>query len=258
MNRAHASRETSHVRSVQRAITLMEALAERTSAGVTELAEVLDVPKSTAFRLLATLQHEGMVEQDERTAKYQLGPGVARLARTVGEEVDLRRHARDALERLAEDTAETVNLAILEGRDVVYVEQVTGSASVLSADWLGWRTPIHSTASGKVLVSHLSEGARRRLLGDELEACSPRTITDVDLLEEELERILVVGYATTIGELEIGLNAVASPVVAADGAVVAAVSVSGPDARMPEDGLSRIGERTRVAGREISHRLGHR
>lgn len=258
MNRAHPQRDTSHVRSVQRAITLMEALAERTSAGVTELAEVLEVHKSTAFRLLATLEHQGMVEQDERTAKYQLGPGVARLARTVGEEVDLRRHARGALHRLAEDTAETVNLAILEGRDVVYVEQVTGSASVLSADWLGWRTPIHCTASGKVLVAYLPEDTRRRLLDGHLDVYSPRTITDVECLEADFERIRAVGYGITVGELEIGLNAVSSPVLDADGTVVAAVSVSGPDARMPEEGLTSVGERTRASAQEISYRLGHR
>lgn len=252
------ARNGTTVRSVERAIGLMELLATRTSAGVTELAQEMDVHKSTAFRLLATLERQGMVQQDERTTKYRLGPGIARLARTVDEEVDLRRHARDVLERLAEETEETVNLALLDGGEVIYVDQVNGSPSVLTADWLGRRTPLHCTASGKVLLAALPDGRRGRLLDGELEACSELTVADLDELERQLEEIRERGYGMTIGELELGLNAVAAPVHDASGAAVAAITVSGPAARIPEDRLDEVGGRIRGAADEISLRLGHR
>lgn len=248
----------STVRSVERAIGLMELLAIRTSAGVTELAQEMDVHKSTAFRLLATLERQGMVEQDERTSKYRLGPGLARLARTVDEEVDLRRHARPTLEKLAEETAETVNLALLDGDDIIYVDQVNGSPSVLTAEWLGRRTPLHCTASGKVLLAALSEERRRRLLNGGLDVLTNRTVADIEELDTHLEETRKRGYGVTVGELELGLNAVSAPVHRADGEVVAAITVSGPAARIPPERLADVGERTREAAQVVSRRLGHR
>lgn len=245
------------VRSVERALMVMEFLGERGWSGVTEVARELDVHKSTAFRLLATLEHREMVVQDPETAKYRLGPGIARLGRTVDEEVDLRRHARDVMRQLAAQTEETVNLAILDGTDVIYVDQIIGSSGVLSVDWLGWRSPIHCTASGKAILAFQPERRRRGLLGDRLEAATPRTVVDLTVLERHLERVREDGYATIVGELEVGLNAVAAPIFDADGRPVAALTVSGPDARMPEPDLAELGVRVRRAAEDVSRELGY-
>ena len=257
MGNGSANGNTQLVRSVERALRVMEILGERGWSGVTEVARELDVHKSTAFRLLATLEHREMVVQDPETAKYRLGPGVARLGRTVDEEVDLRRHAHDVMSQLAAQTEETVNLAILDGTEVIYVDQIIGSSGVLSVDWLGWRSPIHCTASGKAILAFLPERRRRGLLGERLVASTPRTVVDPVVLERHLEQVRADGYATIVGELEIGLNAVGAPIFDADGRPVAALTISGPDARMPEPDLPELGARVRRAAEDVSRKLGH-
>jgi DNA-binding IclR family transcriptional regulator len=251
------SNEPGGVQSVDRAVVLMEFLAERSWSGVTEVARALGVHKSTAFRLLATLERRGMVEQDPDTTKYRLGPGVARLARTVADEIDLRRHARDAIQRLADDTAETVNLSILDGSEVIYVDQVIGSSSVLGVDWLGRRTPLHCTASGKLYLAYLPEPRRRLMFERELERFTPQTIVDHDVLERQLTRIRADGYATTLGELETGLNAVGAPIFSSSVEIVGAVTVSGPDSRMQAARLPVVGEQVKAAADTVSRRLGY-
>lgn len=245
------------VQSVDRAFAILELLAARGWAGATELGLELEIHKSTAFRLLATLQNRGIVERDPETSKYRLGPGIARLARDVEEKVDLRHHARDAMRSLGDQTLETVNLAVLDGSDVVYIDQYAGSSAILSADWLGHRTPVHCTAAGKVFLAFMSPPSRPELLITELEKVSERTIVDARRLKEQMECIRQDGYATTVGELEIGLNAAAAPIFSASGEVVASLTVSGPESRMSEGELARVGEQTRRAADSVSRRLGY-
>lgn len=257
MGNGSANGNTQLVRSVERALMAMEILGDRGWSGVTEVARELDVHKSTAFRLLATLEHREMVVQDPETAKYRLGPGIAQLGRTVDEEVDLRRHARDVMSQLAAQTEETVNLAILDGTDVICVDQIIGSPGVLSVDWLGSRIPINCTASGKAIVAFLPERRRRGLLGERFEAATPRTVVDRAVLERHLAKARVDGYATIVGELEVGLNAVAAPIFDGAGQPVAALTVSGPDARMPEPDLAEVGVLVRRAAEDVSRQLGY-
>ncbi|MGH3442023.1 MAG: IclR family transcriptional regulator, partial [Nitriliruptorales bacterium] len=235
-----------YVRSVDRALAVLEHLAERGWSGVTDVAENLDIHKSTAFRLLATLERRGMVEQHGATSKYRLGSGLARLASSVNVDLDLRRTARPACERLAEATHETVNLAVMDaGGDVVHIDQVVGAVSIVHLNWLGRRTPAHCTASGKILLAHAPDGLRRRVLSGPLEALTPNTVVDANVLEEQLERARRDGHATTVEELEVGLNAVAAPIRAGNGDVIAALVVSGPAHRLP---TARLAEFAALAG----------
>src|SRR5512143_659027 len=144
------------VRSVDRAASLLIALGETEGeAGVTELARRLGLHKSTASRLLATLQRRGLVEQDEETGKYRLGLVVIRLAEQAERTLDLRGIAMPELERLARLTRETVSLAVLDGDASLTVAQADGPNLVAVADWTGRTTPLHCVASGKVLLAAL-------------------------------------------------------------------------------------------------------
>ncbi|NJP89855.1 IclR family transcriptional regulator [Nonomuraea sp. FMUSA5-5] len=238
------------VQSVDRAIAILEILARDGATRVTDLAAELAVHKSTAFRLLAALEQGGLVEQSGDRGRYRLGFGVVRLAGAATAQLDLSRESRPVCLRLAEEIGETVNIAVGRGGDAVNVSQVRGPAAISGHNWVGQRTPAHATSSGKVLLAF---GVLR--LGPELERYTPHTITTPH--ELRLDEIRERGWAATVEELEVGLNAVAAPIRGADGSVVAAVSASGPSYRLTPDRLAEVGAALVAGAREISQRIGY-
>ena len=248
---------TANLQSVSRAIRALELIAEAGALGVTELGRALDVHKATASRLIATLAERGLLERDPVTEKYRLGFGLIRLAGAAMAGLDLVRTAHPILEDLAERTRETVNVGVLSGDAVVYVDQVAGTRSIVSVNWVGQRTPLHCTSNGKVLLAFMREDARDRLLAEPLPRLTPRTITDPERLRAQLTEIRARGYAQTMDELEEGLNAVAAPIRGMNGDLLAALSVSGPAFRMRGVDLPRIGRATAEAAAVVSRRLGH-
>ena len=246
------------VQSVDRAITVLEILARRGEAGVSEVAVELAVHKSTAFRLLETLEDRGMVEQATDRGKYRLGFGVVRLAGAVSARLDVVSQGRPASERLAAEVGETVNLAVLREHYAVNVDQVRGQATVTTHNWVGQLTPLHATSSGKVLLAALAPAERATAYATSgLPAFTPATLVSAADLDEHLAIVRQRGYGVTVEEYEVGLNAVAAPVRGADGAVVAAVSISGPAYRCTEERLHEIAPAVIAAGAEISRRLGY-
>jgi DNA-binding IclR family transcriptional regulator len=246
-----------NLQSVRRALFALELISEHGELGVTELGRKLDVHKATASRLIATLAERGFVERDPLTEKYRLGYGLISLAGAAVGGNDLVRAARPILDELAERTTETVNLGVLTGDSVVYVDQITGTRAIVSVSWVGRRTPLHCTSNGKVILAFSTEVERERLLRSPLTKLTPKTITDVRKLRAQLEEIRVRGYAQTMEELEEGLNAVSAPVRGMNGELVAALSVSGPAFRMRPVDLPRVGKLTAEAARAISRRLGY-
>ncbi|HEY8802871.1 MAG TPA: IclR family transcriptional regulator [Candidatus Dormibacteraeota bacterium] len=245
------------VQSLDRALEILKLLGNEPEMRVTDLARRLEVHKSTVSRLLSTLQEHGLVEQNPSTEKYRLGYGLVRLAGSVVAELDLARASRPVLEELAMRTSETVNLAILQGDQVVNIEQIAAPHLVVNVNWVGKQTPLHCTSNGKVLLAFLPEAEREPLLRQPLQRFTPRTITDVKTLERQLRRVVDEGYAFTLEELEVGLNAVASPVRATDGRVRAAVSVAGPSYRVTPQRLQELGAMTKDAAAAISRRMGY-
>jgi DNA-binding IclR family transcriptional regulator len=248
----------SSLHSVERALNMLDLLAQWGEGGVTELAVELDVHKSTVFRLLGALESRGFVDQTEDRGKYRLGFGLVRLAGAVSARMDITKQARPVTERLTNQIGETVNVAILNEDYAVNVDQALGPASVSALNWVGQQTPLHATSSGKVLLAHVDAAERTRLIKSAgLVSFTARTITSADELESELEDIRERGYATTQGEYEEGLNAIAVPVRDAQGSVVAALSASGPSYRFTSDRMEELVPRMKEAGLKISRRLGH-
>jgi DNA-binding IclR family transcriptional regulator len=245
------------VRSVDRAAALLLALGDsQGEAGVTELARRLGLHKSTASRLLATLQKRGLVEQDDETGKYRLGLVLIRLAERAERTLDLRSIAMTELERLARLTRETVSLGILEADNCLTVAQADGPNLIAVGDWTGRASPLHCIASGKVLLSSMAEREVLRIVRRGLVAYTDRTITELEPLLEEMARIRRRGYATALGEYEPGLNAVSAPVHDARGAVIAAVDIWGPAFRLTPRRIPELAAQAREAAAAISVRLG--
>lgn len=250
-------RDPGRVQSVDRAVTILEFLARNGWSGVTEVGDVLDVHKSTAFRLLNTLEGRGLVEQHTTTGQYHLGFGLVHLARAVVVGPDIAGRARAGCEWLAEHTAETVTLSVLEGDGCVTIDQIIAPSAVVSRSWLGQRTPLHCTSPGKVLLAHLDADRRLEILGGPLKRYTDYTITDADQLEAVLERVRTDGYATTVEELEDGLTSAAAPVFSADGNVVATIEVSGPSYRLGPAELSEVVPLVIEAAERASARFGY-
>jgi DNA-binding IclR family transcriptional regulator len=248
-------RRNNFVQSVDRAITVMELLSRRGWSGVTEVAKELEINKSTSYRLLTTLRDRGLVEQDPATEKYRLGFGLVTLASSVTADLDVARCSRPVCDRLAQQTRETITVAVLEGDDAVILYQSNTRSSALSVDWSGMHTPLHATAAGKIFLHYMPEDQRRRILKRSLQSYTENTIVDPKALREDI-RGHVRDYWYTIEELEVGLNAIAAPVRCAEGLVVAAVSVSGPAFRLPPKSFPEIGELCVQAADEISRCLG--
>jgi DNA-binding IclR family transcriptional regulator len=169
--------------------------------------------------------------------------------------LDTVSQARPELEALSARTRETANLAVLDGFDVVYVDQVTGSHAVVTANWVGLRRPAHASSSGKVLLAFGDETVVEALLSRRLARLTARTITDAAVLRRTLADVRRRGFAATVGELEDQLSTVAAP-VRVDGRVIAAVSVSGPAYRLPPRDHARLGRLVVEAGQAISKRMG--
>src|SRR5580698_6587363 len=228
------------VQSVDRAVAILEILARDGEAGVTEVARELGVHKSTASRLLAALDRRELVAQDAARGRYRLGVGLVRLAGAARRGLDLVQESRPVCRALAQEVGETVNLAILSGRDALYLDQIAGPAALSPHNWAGQRIPLHATSDGKVLLAYLTDAERHRCLTPPLQRFTDCTITAVAAFPPLLAQVRERGYATAVNELEDGLTAIAAPVRDAEGTVVASVSASGPSFRIPADRIPAV------------------
>jgi DNA-binding IclR family transcriptional regulator len=243
------------VQSVDRAVTILEILARAGESGVTEIAAELGVHKSTAFRLVASLEQRGLVEQTADRGKYRLGVGILRLAGATTARLDVVQESRPICRKLASDSGETVNIAVLSDRSALYLDQVAGASSLQPHNWVGQHIPLHATSNGKVLLSGLPDDELDRVLHS-LPSYTEATITTKRRLRKELDDVRSRGYALAVDELEVGLTAVAAPIRNAHGDVIASLSVSGPTFRLDHSRIAELMPMLLSAAAEVSHRLG--
>ncbi len=249
--------ETATVQSVDRAVTVLEILARDGEVGVTDIAIEIGVHKSTAFRLVAALEARDLVEQNSERGKYRLGVGILRLAGATTARLDLIQESRPVCRRLAVLTGETVNVAVLSDGAALYLDQVAGASALQLHNWVGQRVPLHATSNGKVLLANRAPGERLAdLLKPPLRRFTSQTLTTMRSLELELDRVRAQGYATAEDELEVGLTAIAAPVLNASGECVASMSASGPGFRLAGQHRDQVVAAVRQAARDVSRRLG--
>jgi IclR family acetate operon transcriptional repressor len=239
---------------VDKALRLLEALAEKEALSLAEAALLAGVSKSSAFRLLATLEGAGFAERLPHGG-YRAGGGAVGWAGRLLGRLDERTLARPILERLREETGETVNLALLRRDRLVYVEILESPAALRIADVAGDPAPLHATALGKAVAAHLPEGRLAPLLGPEPYArLTDKTITSWKKLRSQLARARECGFASEVEESLPGAACVAAAIVAGD-RVLGGVSVTGPRARLDAARIAACGARVRSAAAEIAARL---
>lgn len=248
------------VQSVRRAIAILKSFSpENPERAVGELSRQMGLHKSTVSRLMATLEEGGLLARNPETQRYRLGIELLGLAAQVASHTDVREIARPLLRQLASDCQESVNLVVLDGGQVVNLDQFVAPArQVKNIGRVGRRMWAHCTAAGKVLLAHLPPEELDLALAGELEAFTPHTITDPDRLRQELSRIRAQGYAIVQEELEEGLNAAAAPIYDHTAKVTAAISVAGPAYRVTPERFPELVSQLVTAAGQISERLGHR
>jgi DNA-binding IclR family transcriptional regulator len=248
-------------RSVQRVTALLKALAaDPGGMGLADLAAAASLPESTAWRLLATLIDEGLVERaSDGSGRYLMGLETFRLGSAVLQRLGIGQNVLTYLEELAAGTGETVNLGALHGFHVLYLQKVESQHTLRASLTVGSATvPAHCSASGKMLLAHLTPNRLRGLLdANDLVALGPNTITDRDALLEELTRIRDRGFSVDDMEFGPDIRAVAAPVRDHSAAVIAAVAVAAPSSRLSLDGAYALAPAVTAAADRISQKLGY-
>jgi DNA-binding IclR family transcriptional regulator len=252
MNMTAAGTQTVGTQAIDRAASLLVRVVESgRPLAVGELAHAAGLPKSTTSRLMAALERQGLVQRIGERGALRPGPVLLRFAQRDGggEILEL---ASPALELLARETGETINLAIPGPAGAEHLAQRDSAHFVATTNWVGRRVPHHVAANGKVFVAF---GAAR--LPEVLERFTPTTIVDRDALERQLEAVRRRGFATAVDELELGLAAMAAPVRGAGGDVVAALSISGPANRLTAERIERLAPLLIEQARHTSELLGY-
>ena len=219
---------------------------------LSELAADAGLPKSTASRLLGALERNGLVEQEGMRGAFRAGPVMARYA---GRGISARRLvelAERPMAALAEVTGETINVAVAGPGGVEHLAQIDSRHYLGTSHWVGRRVPYHCSANGKVLLAFSAAGA----VADQLEPRTSRTIVEPAQLAAELQHVRREGFATTVDELELGLSAVAAPVLDDSGRAIAALSVSGPTLRLSPRRVAELRPIVIKQARALAEQLG--
>ena len=248
---------------VTNALRLLEEFRNEVEIGVAELGRRLRLHKNNVFRLLATLEEAGYIEQNVATGRYRLGLAALQLGQAFSRSRPLLARGPAYLEELAGSTSESAHLAMLDGFDVVHVAGVAPSRMVVSSLRVGQRLPVHCTALGKVLLACGPDAERESFDKDVVASCglegrTRRTIQDPTKFFEHVRTVAGQGFALDLEECEDGLCCAAAPVHDVTGRVVAALSVSAPACRADERSLlERILPRVSGAAERLSRELGH-
>lgn len=250
-----------NIRVLDRAFAVISVLQDGKARTLTELSEEIDLNSSTTFRLLATLNYYNYVERNEETGKYKLGLACLELARAYSQTNDVRRAALENLERLRDETNETIHLGVLNEMEVVYLEKLHGNHAVgLMSSRVGSRLPAYCTGLGKVLLAY-QDPANVKVYYSNPGKLIKYTNTTLHTLDDLMNHLVLVkerGYAFDHSEREHEVSCVAAPIFAMDGSVVAAISVSGPNTRMePLEEKPDLIERTLETASAISAKLGY-
>jgi DNA-binding IclR family transcriptional regulator len=249
---AAVAAQSGRVQSVDRALQLLAVVAAAAPRGetATELASRCGINRATGWRLLATLEAHGLVERDPSTNRYKVGLALIRMSAAAGYD-GLVRRTRPILERVSAQTGETADLAVVGLHGVTYVGEVA-PPSVMAINWLAREVPLHATSTGKAFLAWLPQDEAVGLLETPLRRFTDTTVTDPDVLLEELAETRARGYAECAGELEPTLYGVSAPVLnAADSRPLAVFSIWGPVDRVPVSRFAQLGPVAVEAAAEV-------
>jgi IclR family acetate operon transcriptional repressor len=232
---------------------LVRVLESAEPVALGDLAIASGIPKSTASRLLSALERQGLVEQDGERGRLRPGPAILRAAERNLLERNVVELAAPSLDALGEISGETINLGVPARHGVEHIAQVESRHFLGAGQWLGRSVDYHCTAIGKVFMAF----DRATIAAAPLAQLTAHTVTSPSQLRAELETVRAESFATATDELELGLAAIAAPVHGAGGAVVAALSISGPTIRMTDARIAELKPILIDEAANLSRRLGH-
>lgn len=246
---------TRRIGAAERAITVLDTLAEGGELGTNEIARRTGMTPSTVSRQLGTLAATGLVERVAATGRYRLGLRIVHLANAVLARLDVRTVARPHLEELVRRTGETATLSVPGEEDAITIDYVSGAHQIQPVSRLGRPSIAHATSAGKVMLAF----SGRSLPAGPLRAYTPRTITEPTRLAVEIERVREQGWAQAIEEREPGLSAIAAPIRSSRGDLEAIAALQGPtsrfDAAAVEAALPILLDEAAAISRELGWRL---
>lgn len=246
------------VRSVLRAIEILELLASRRELTVTQIGKELDIPKATAHQILATLVEKRIVIRNTGSETYSLGLNLFILGSSARQNIDLVQIAAPRLRSLNEQVDETIHLTVFRNGELLYVDSYESSKRLRTHSSVGEAGELYCTAVGKAVFAFQPLEDRRKLIENlELKRFTPNTIVDPVELGAELDRIENAGYAVDNIEHEEGVRCLGAPIRNHEGRVIASISVSGPDERITPDRDETLSDLLIETADEISQELGY-
>jgi IclR family transcriptional regulator, KDG regulon repressor len=244
-------------RAVDRALDILLCFSQKEPAlTLTQIVERVGMHKSTVHRLLATLERKGFLRRDKANGSYRLGWALLELGFSVLEHSDLHRQATPYMQRLAAEYRETVDLGILDGTSVLYLQVIESPQRVKISSAPGQRLPVFCTATGKAFLAFLPNQQTQEILKSSRRKYTEHTTTDLPEMLKQLRLIRERGFAISEQEYETGINAVAAPILDARQNPIAAMAIVGPTFRLTLERLLELGPSLRATTDAIAREIG--
>lgn len=246
------------VRALERGLSVLEVLSKVRELSLSEIARRVELSYSTTYRLLETLRQRNFVAQASESGFYRIAIKSFEVGASFLSHGRLPEIAHGFMKQLVDEVNETVNLAVLDGNEAVYVHQVEGRQMVRMFTHIGGRTPLYCTGVGKVLLAGLTDTEARGLLkATPLKTFTPNTQTGLRKILTELEQVRELGYALDNEERETGVRCIAAPVRGRTGEIVAALSLSAPTSRLSKERVRAIAAKVKESAQQVSAHLGY-
>jgi DNA-binding IclR family transcriptional regulator len=263
MNKKTSSRDMKRkiyeVPAVKRTIAILNLLSERNAATLNEIHNGLSLPKTSVYQILLTLENEGFVRRTADSSRFSLGLKLFELGNKAVAHFDIRAEAIPILHKLMLETNQTCHLGVLDGKDGVYLAKVESPQPIKINSWAGKRLPLHATSMGKVLLCRKSRSEILDILGaGPLQAITCNTVTAIEMLMKQLDVVREKGWALDDEEAELHTRCIGVPVFDSSERIVAAISVSGLSAIMPDSILPVMAKSAISAALELSQKLGYK
>ena len=245
------------VRAVDRALDILLCFTrEEPTRSLTQIAESVQMSKTTVHRLLTTLEIKRFISRDKDTGMYRLGFRIVEMASLVLQDMDLRRWTQPYLKNLSEMYGETVDLSVLDGSHVIYLEVIESPRRVKLAAATGQRLPAYFTASGKALLAFAPTEQVEKILAENFAEHNGESIPTISRAKEDLVKVVERGYAISEQEYEEQINAVSAPIFDSEHRAIASIAIVGPSFRLSRERLPELGESIRKIADEISREVG--
>lgn len=253
----HSEPESKTIQSLDRALVILETLAQKDAITLTELAERAGQAATTTYRALSTFQRHGIVEFEEDGQTWKIGPGAFRIGSVFLNRTNILSATRPIMQRLMRETGETANLGVERDGKVMFISQVETPQTIRAFFPPGTLSAMHGSGIGKVLLAcGPPERARAILEKQGMAPLTKRTITDIDAMMQELAAIRARGFGVDDEEANEGMRCVAAPVLNAYGEPVAGLSVSGPAFRLRRGRIGEVGRIVQALAAEATRAMG--